>query len=216
MQLCHDLPMNRMTLIILAGLAGFFAAHTHAATATFANPDAYTTAGALALSADDGETYTVARDSALELVTDIGFATSAPNDSLAVFTALPSPFGLALGRIEVGVFQNGVSSVLASTTFFSGQQIIASNLFGNQCDNFGGCNFLRIVTLFDVPQDEGVRVDYITIDGQVVHVSAPAPEPEVWVLMILGFWAVAFRLKQVRRRAKSAAHSVAPDGLAMP
>jgi len=30
-----------------------------------------------------------------------------------------------------------------------------------------------------------------------VHVSAPAPEPEVWVLMILGFWAIAFRLKKI-------------------
>jgi len=203
----------RAVFFILVFLLSGFSIPARAATATFVNPGNYTGADASALSGNDGSTYNVPRSAALELVTDVGFATSAPNDSLSIFTALPSPFGLALGRVEIGVFQNGASTVLGSTTFFSGQQIIASNLAGNQCDGFGGCNFLRVSTLFDVPQDTGVRVDFLTINGEALTIAAPAPEPEVWVLMILGFWAVALRLKQVRRRETRALDHQAPAGL---
>jgi len=170
-----------------------------AATATFVNPGNYTAADALAVSSADGIGLSAGRNEPFEIVTDALFATSKADDNVSIFTLNNAGRRALIGRIEIGVFQNGTVNLVASRSFRAGTAVNIDNLFRQPCAGFGGCNFIRIFTHNGAP-DETVQIDYITIDGEVVHVSAPAPEPEVWVLMILGFWAIAFRLKKIRYR----------------
>ena len=189
-------------LIVLLMTAPF-AITAHGETATFVSPSTLDPVDLAALStAGDSSGLTVTTSQSLQLLFDQPFAATT-GDSVSIFTlpAGSSANSLARGTIRFGVYENGVATFVAQRNFRSGQQINVNNLFQRGCGAAGGCNFIEILTRRTRGDAEGVRVDYVQLNGEVVSVTAPTPEPATWFLMILGFVAIAARCKNLRRNS---------------
>ncbi len=185
---------------ILIGLVfALFAAPAAAETASFVSPETISQDDLTALSTrGDRAGVTVNPGMSLQLLFDQPFG-AVPGDRVSIFTLPPaSVFGFALGRVRVGVFDNGAITYLGQGNFLSGQRINISNLFNGGCGAFGGCNFIEILTRRTGGNAEGVRVDYVQLNGEVVSVAAPTPEPSSWALMIVAFGVIAWRCKTNR------------------
>lgn len=202
---------RKITLLLLIIIASCFFLWPHQAfarSATFTSPSTLSEQELLALSTSgDNAALTVATSQSLQLLFDEPFGVTS-SDSVSIFTLPVENRGaFAGGTIRIGVFENGVARTVFSRNFQSAQRVNVNNLFRRGCGSLGGCNFIEIVTRVTRGDAEGVRIDYIQINGEVVSVTAPTPEPEVWALMILGFGAIAWRAKTLRlqrdpRRAK--------------
>ncbi len=170
-----------------------------AATATFVSS---TTPGP-----NDLTTLSTAGDNDGPLVTLgewIGLVFSQPfgvskTDSVSIFTLAP-PAGTARLTINFGVWNGGSPIFIESKIVNAGGSLSTGNLLQKGCSAFGGCDFIQITTTRQNKNAPGALVDYVDVNGQVTTVTAPTPEPAAWLLMILGFWAVAARLKALRRR----------------
>ena len=205
--------MKRLFVILILSLnsVGFGVQHACAATATYVQPNTLSATQLSALSTSgDNLGVSVPRSTTLQLLFDTSFGVS-NSDRVSVFT-LPSgnPFPVSLGRVSFGRYENGVATLVQGATFFSGSRINANQLFRQGCGAIGGCNFIEVTTLFTFGgPSEGVRVDYVQVNGEVVTVTAAAPEPAVWAMMIIGFVLISARLKQRRRSRPMYRHSAA-------
>ncbi|MEZ5897357.1 MAG: hypothetical protein R3C51_13260 [Parvularculaceae bacterium] len=199
-------PGFRPHLAALVGACAiWFSPAASAATATFVSS---TPPGA-----NDLTTLSTAGDNDGPLVTLgewIGLIFSQPfgvskTDSVSIFTLAP-PTGKARLTISFGVWNGGSPIYVNSKSVNAGGSLSTGNLFQKGCSAFGGCDFIQITTTRQTKGATGAQVDYVDVNGQVTTVTAPTPEPAVWLLMIMGFWAVAARLKALRRRRVSAAY----------
>lgn len=183
---------------LIAGSCALFAGVTPAAasTATFTgdptvNPDALT-----ALSTRGDNAGFVVRDNeTVGLIFDEPFATSR-TDRVAVFT-LPSQ-GAARLTVRFGVFNGGAPVFVRQVRLGDGRNRNVGNLFQRGCSAFGGCDFIEFFVDRTRRGATGVEIDYVDINGEVVTVAAPTPEPGAWAFMIFGFAAIAWRAKQLR------------------
>ncbi len=172
----------------------------HAESATFLTPTDFTDDQAIALStAGDNAGFNIPQGQSLRLLFDQPFAAT-QRDNVTVFT-LPGEGGIARGTIRFGRIENGVETIARNRNFTSGRTVSLNNLLNQGCGNLGGCNFIEVLTRSN-RRDTEVRVDYIQINGEVVSVTAPTPEPQTWALMIIGFFAVAWKLKSERKNAR--------------
>ena len=142
---------------------------------------------------------------------DTAFATEAPG-VLTVSTLGNLP-GISRAEIRIGSFNNNNPQFVVTNTIVGGGTRTINNLFNRGCNVFGGCDFIEITTVFSRRGSPGIEVDYVLVDGEVVEVTSPTPEPGTWALLILGFTVTAARIKAVRRdRRGSAGVQRTPNG----
>ncbi|MBT8472315.1 MAG: hypothetical protein HKN14_06565 [Marinicaulis sp.] len=182
--------------------AGSIATPSFAATASYVSPASMTEAERIALgTSGDSAGYLIPLDSTLELVFDDPFATSS-GENVTIFSLPPPPRGFARAWVSFGVYNDGSPTIVRRRNMRAGSPLSISSLFDDGCSVFGGCDFISITTHRARRGAPGVEVDYVTVDGEVVEVTSPTPEPQTWALMILGFVATAMRLKHVRKQKK--------------
>jgi len=169
-------------------------------TASFLQPSAPDPADITALStAGDNSGFTVGQSQSLQLLFDQPFVTTR-SDRVSIFTLPPSAGGRAIGTIRIGRYVNGQIQFVVNRRFNSnGRQYNFTNGIASRCEALGGCNFIEIITNRTQRGAEGVQIDYIQVNGEVVSVVAATPEPATWALMIIGFIAVAWRAKSLRK-----------------
>jgi hypothetical protein len=135
-----------------------------------------------------------------------------------VFT-LPPASGNARARILIGAYNGGSPIFLRGRNVTAGNSrtITANNGLVNGCRLLGGCDYVEIITTRTRRGAAGVEVDYVVVDGEVVEVASPTPEPTTWALMIIAFAGVAWRLKAMRgngaRRIVRSVSSTTPRSL---
>jgi hypothetical protein len=107
-------------------------------------------------------------------------------------TGLGGAPGVPLVFVSIGEIIGGVAVFSAETSFSGGAGVFGFD-FSAQCALLSatGCSLVRVRT------QGGVGRGAFRLDG-ISGVGA-APEPAAWALMILGFGAVAWRLKRARR-----------------
>jgi hypothetical protein len=171
----------------------------HASTAVFTEPATLTASDVAALSTSgDAAGVNLALGEVLALLFDTPFGVS-KSDSVSIFT-LPPTTGAARLTINFGSY-NGGSPVFAATRFVNaGSTLTVGNLFQQGCSAFGGCDYIEIITSRTQRGATGAEIDYVDVNGEVVSVAAPTPEPATWLMMIVGFALVAMRLKAIRFR----------------
>ncbi len=181
-----------------------------AATATFVTPTSMTATDQTALSAQgDSAGFLVGRNQTLGILLDTAIGVTS-GGSVSVFTLSPE-LGRAHARIRVGNYNGGSPVFATSRNVRAGRNRTFNNVFHRGCGLLGGCDYIEIITNRTRRGAAGVEVDYVVVDGEVVMVTGPTPEPSTWVLMIIGFVAVAWRLKHLRR---GGALSPLPNGVA--
>ena len=196
-----------MRLLIFTVMISAFSSCAQAATATFAQPTGVDAASAASISSDtDNAGVIVGLGESIGLLFDqpIGVSRSV-NNSVSLFTLAPVT-GNARATIRFGSYNGGTPLIAFSRNFRSGQQRNFNRLFQRGCSLFGGCDYIEITTTRTVRGAAGVEIDYVEVDGRLVAVAAPTPEPSTWALMIAAFSMIALRLKflrQVRRRRQT-------------
>jgi len=174
-----------------------------ARTAVYVEPSSIPDQTLTALSTKgDNAGYVVPLNQTLALLFDQPFGGIRGADRITIFTIAP-PTGSARATVSFGVWNNGSPIIIRSQTVNAGNSLTVSNLFQLGCSIFQGCNYISITTTRVQNGAPGVNVDYIDINGEIVDVTTPAPEPAVWALMTLGFIGVAWRLKAQRARTPS-------------
>ena len=194
-------------LMICTTLWAISSIGARAATATYVIPTNISDTDLASLSTQgDGNGFLVGFRQTLGILlnTRIG-GTSGGN--ISVFTLAPSQ-GIARATISIGVYNNGNPQFATSRNVRAGNSRSIGNLFSRGCGVLGGCNYIEIFTYRSRRGANGVNVDYITVDGEVVQVTSPTPEPSAWALMIVGFMAVAMRLKALRKRRLQPHHTM--------
>ena len=168
-------------------------------TATYTEPAVMDPADMAALSIQgDGDGYLLGLNETLGILLEAPIAaTSTAN--VAIFT-LPPSSGSARVRVRIGTYNNGSPTFVASKNLQAGQSLDVSNIFQSGCQLLGGCDYIEITTTFTRGGAQGVEIDYILVDGELVEVTGAQPEPGVWALLIIGFAGTALRLKSLRRR----------------
>jgi len=126
-------------------------------------------------------------------------------DTVSIFTLAP-PTGGATFTISFGAYKAGKPVIADTRTVNAGNTLTVGNLFQRGCSALGGCTFILISTTKTKGGASGGTVDYVSVNGEVTDVTAPTPEPSVWAMMILGFAAIAWRLKARRRYSVSSAY----------
>lgn len=202
-----------------------FTSTAQAETATYLEPDF--------ISDDDLNSLSTAGDNAgylLALGETLALRFNEPltlnvGDRISVFS-LPPDSGVSRAQIRFGSYNNGSPIILAARNFRGGntRSINISGGLLSGCQILGGCDYIEIITTRTRRGAAGVEIDHVTVDGRVVDVAAPTPEPQTWALMIIAFAGVAARLKQARPnlmqtpRAASLPdrHSLALQGPAAP
>ena len=127
------------------------------------------------------------------------------SDTVSIFTLAP-PIGDARLTISFGSYNNGSPIFVETKSVNAGNTLTVNNLFQRGCSALGGCDFIFITTTRQRNGATGATVDYVSVNGQSTDVTAPAPEPSVWAMMILGFAGIAWRLKTMRRYSVSSAY----------
>lgn len=192
--------MNDRFIRIVMIVAGLWlgGASAHAATATYVIPSIIGEPDLSELSTQgDGEGFLLGLGDTLGIVLDDAVGVSS-GGNISVFTLAPDS-GAARATIRIGNYNNGAPQFAISGNVRAGNTRSFTNLFNRGCGILGGCNYIEIITNRTRRGADGVDVDYVTVDGELVQVASPTPEPSVWTLMILGFAAVALRLKALRR-----------------
>lgn len=194
------LTMMRDWLALAAvAIACVVSAPASAATATFIEPSSIGASDLDALSAaGDGGGFLIALGETLAILLDPAIAADTEN-SISIFSAAPAN-GTAFATIRIGSYNNGSPEFVASRNFKAGNSVNIGNLLQNGCQLLGGCDYIEIVTTRTTKGAAGVEIDYVTVDGEVVAVTSPTPEPATWALMIVAFAGLAARLKARRRR----------------
>ncbi len=183
--------------MVVIGLWLFQSQHAHGASATFIGPKQLNEIETAAIStAGDNASVLVARSPSLQLLFDQPFSASG-NDNVSIFTQ-PISGGAAIGEVRFGRLDGDNFQFAGRRFFLSGSTVSLNGFVERNCASFGGCNIIEILTRATSQNVEGVQVDYIQINGEVVSVTAPTPEPHIWGLMILGFLGIAWRAKTVR------------------
>jgi len=180
------------------------ASEANARTATFDSSQPYVPGPMTSLStAGDGAGVFIGFNQWISLLFDQPFGVSR-SDTVSIFT-LPPTIGNARLTVSFGRF-NGGSPVFADTRQVSAGNILTiNNLFQRGCAALGGCDFILITTTRARNGATGATVDYVSVNGEVTEVTAPTPEPSTWAMMILGFAAIAWRLKAQRASPPSSA-----------
>lgn len=198
--------IRKAALLIAALCAHMFSLSAFAATAEFIAPSTAANSDIAALSnATDGSGLLIGMNQTLALRFDTPFATESPG-VLTVSTIAPDS-GLARATFRVGSYNNGNPVFVAERNVRAGLTHNLNNLFNRGCSVFGGCDYVEITTFRTRDGATGVEVDYVLVDGEIVEVTSPTPEPATWALMILGFASVGARIKQVRRERRRSTHS---------
>ena len=120
------------------------------------------------------------------------------SDSVTIFTA-PLTLGDARLTISFGSYNAGSPTYVWSRTLNAGSSLSINNLAQKGCQALGGCDYIFIQTTRQRNGAPGVTIDYVDVNGEIVEVTEPAPEPSVWALMLIGFGGAAWRLKKARR-----------------
>ena len=147
--------------------------------------------------------FLVALNQMLAIVLDTPIGVTS-GGRVSVFT-LPPSSGNARAIIRVGTYNGGSPQIVLSRNVRAGRVRNINNLFSNGCGILGGCDYIEIITTRVRRGAAGVEVDYIEVDGQLVQVTSPTPEPAAWAMMILGFAFTAYRLKALRPRSENSA-----------
>jgi hypothetical protein len=169
-----------------------------AATAVFSSSTAYPTGTAGALStAGDSAGALVSLNNWIGLLFAAPFGASR-SDTVSIFSVAPT-VGNARLTISVGRYNGGTPTYVDTRSVNAGNALTFTNLFQQGCAALGGCDFLYITTTRQRAGAPGATVDYLSVNGGVVTVTEPAPEPSTWALLILGFIALAWRLTARRR-----------------
>ena len=185
-----------------------FTATAHASTAVFTEPTTLSSGEIASLStADDGAGVTIALNEILALLFDTPFGVS-KTDSVSIFTVAPS-VGSARLTVSFGRYNGGVPIFVETKSVNAGNTLTVGNLFQQGCSAFGGCDYIEIITTRTQRGASGAEVDYVDVNGEVITVAAPTPEPATWAMMILGFSLVAYRLKTLRYAKPRAPNSFA-------
>ena len=185
----------------LLALAGLMTSPAYGETATYIQPSLIDDASLGALSTQgDGGGYLIALGETLSLLFDSPIGTNR-NSSISIFTLDP-PQGVARAQIRIGNYNNGTPTFLNFHNFRAGRTVNNAGLL-NGCQLLGGCDYIEIATTRTTRGAAGVEVDYLLVDGQVVQVASPTPEPKTWALMIIAFACVAGRMKAMRRENTS-------------
>lgn len=186
-------------MMIAALAALIFAPSAHAATATYVAPSSISGPDLSALSTSgDGAGFLITLGQTLGIVLDTPIGVTS-GGSVSVFTLAPST-GVARAQIRVGSY-NGGSPVIAFTrNIRAGNNRTINNIFRRGCGVLSGCDYIEIITTRTRRGAEGAAVDYVEVNGEIVEVTSPTPEPSAWAMMIIGFAGLAARLKAARRR----------------
>ena len=184
-------------MFVYAVAPSFAATPANAATATFVggsqpDPDAL----AALSSSGDNSGLTFGAGETFGIVFDQPFATSR-TDTISIFT-LPPDQGRARITVRFGLYNNGSPSFVSQIRLNSGQDRSIGNLFNRGCRVFGGCDYIEFAINRLRGGATGAEVDYVDVNGDVVAVAAPTPEPGIWSLMILAFAAIGWRAKSLR------------------
>ncbi len=175
-----------------------------ARTATFDASTPYAPGPMLALStAGDGAGALVTLGEWISLLFTQPFGVSR-SDTVSIFTLAP-PVGDARLTISFGRYNNGSPIFVDTKSVNAGNTLTVNNLFQQGCSALGGCDFIFITTTRQRRGATGATVDYVSVNGETTEVTAPTPEPSTWAMMILGFAAVAWRLKAYRGSSLSSA-----------
>ena len=181
-----------------------FAGAAEARTATFDSSQPYAPGPMTALStAGDGAGVFVGLGAWISLLFSQPFGVS-KTDTVSIFTVAP-PVGDARLTISFGVYNNGSPIFVDSKDVNAGNTLTIGNLFQQGCSAFGGCDFILITTSRARRGATGATVDYVSVNGETTEVTAPTPEPSTWAMMMLGFAAIAWRMKAQRRSSPSSA-----------
>lgn len=171
-----------------------------AATASYVSPSDIEPADLVALSTQgDDAGFMVGPTVTLGILLDqfVGATKGGGNGKISVFTLAPDS-GFSLSTARVGRYNGGAPQFADTDTIFGGGTARFNNLFNAGCGVLGGCNYIEIVTSIAWFGAQGTEVDYVVVDGEVVEVASPTPEPAAWALMLIGFAAVAMRMKALR------------------
>ena len=187
--------------ILLTACCAFLCAApmAHARTATFVAPTPITAGDAAALSlSGDGAGYFMGAGASFGLLFDEPFGLVQNEDDISIFTLAPS-----VGNVRLNVsfvsYNPGAPSFVRSRSVNAGNSIGVGNLFQQGCAVLGGCDYIEVTVERLQGGAAGAEIDYVDVNGEVTTVAAPTPEPGAWALMIIGFAALAWRLKAVRR-----------------
>ncbi len=181
-----------------------FAGAAEARTATFDSSQPVAPGPMTALSAaGDGAGAFVGLGEWISLLFSQPFGVSR-TDTVSIFTLAP-PVGDARLTISFGVYNNGSPIFVDSKNVNAGNTLTVGNLFQQGCSAFGGCDFILITTSRARRGATGATVDYVSVNGETTEVTAPTPEPSAWAMMMLGFAAIAWRMKAQRRSSLSSA-----------
>ena len=202
-----------LALLFASGLTGGFAMNeapwrmmspgtAHAATAVFATPT-NGNPGSLAGTAD-GTGVLVAPGQTVGLLLSSPFGLlngfTPLNNNVSIFTL--SDIGSALGQISFGRYNDGNPTVFHTQNFSTGTngtEIDFGFLSWVGCGVSGGCDYIRITALDAYNGSAGIVFDAVEFSGVALSsVTGAAPEPAVWMLMIMGFAFIAGRMKQTR------------------
>ena len=187
-------------------------ADARAETATFIEPDVMSERDRLALSTrGDNSGFLLGLGQSLALVFDTPLSLER-GDRISVFSLRPQTGG-ARAQIRFGAYNNGSPIILASRNFNAGQNrnIRVNNGLLSGCQLLGGCDYIEIITTRVRGGASGAEIDYVLVDGEVVQVASPSPEPKTWAMMIIAFAACAARLKSLRR-ARPKPRAASPPG----
>ena len=203
-KLCKIFPARADKITLICGVVTLFCgAQAAASTATFITPTNVDGATTTALSTSgDNAGFLVGLNQTLSIRLDNPIGATA-STSVSIFT-LPPDSGNARATISFGSYNNGSPIIVLSRNVNAGSSSNINNLFQRGCGLLGGCDFIEIITNRTRRGAEGVEVDYIVVDGVVVQLTSPAPEPSIWAMLILAFAGCALRLKQIRRSQNSA------------
>lgn len=196
---------SRLFAIAATAAVAFAVSPAQAATATFDSSMPYSPGPMTALSTPgDGLGQLVPLGEWISLLFTQPFGVSR-SDTVSIFTLAP-PVGDARLTISFGSWNNGSPVFVDTKSVNAGNTLTVSNLFQRGCSALGGCDFIFITTTRQRNGATGATVDYVSVNGEPTDVAAPTPEPSVWVMMIMGFGGVAWRLKAVRRQSASSAY----------
>lgn len=185
-------------VMIAAITAAIMASPAQAATATYIAPSTISGPDLTALSTSgDNAGFLVGLGQTLAIVLDTPIGVTS-GGSVSIFTLAPSS-GRARAVIRVGSYNGGSPTIAFSRNVRAGNVRNINNLFRRGCGILSGCDYIEIVTTRTRRGAEGVEVDYIVVNGEIVEVTSPTPEPPAWAMMIIGFGAIGLRLKAHRR-----------------
>lgn len=197
--------MTRFLYTVAVLLLMMLNAHAEAATATFTtdqtNPDSIS-------GTPDGAGVAVAPGDTVGLIFDTPFGVDV-GDSVTIFRTL---FPFTTATIGVGTYDNGVTTIFGTANIGAfGFITPLTGLAAAGCGAVGGCNFLQFTTTGGQPfvldaiafQNGATPTEFLA--GASNPIAGAAPEPKIWMMMILAFAAVAWRLKAQRNLQPSPA-----------